>query len=115
MGSWWQLSGLPVFRRGTTAPLQGPGEGRYPPCHSDRVDNALCASMFVALAGSELTLWMVHSDNHFLALAFFQTLVLELAVDTFFGPILQGAAATLGKPFDRHGAAILNSQLAQPG
>ncbi len=65
--------------------------------------------MFMALAGSELTLWTVHSDNHFLVLALVQTLVLELAVDTFFGPILRGDAATLGKPVDRHGAAILNA------
>jgi hypothetical protein len=27
-------------------------------------------------------------------------------LDAYFGPILQGAAATFGKPVDRHGAAI---------
>ncbi len=39
----------------------------------------------------------------------------ELAVDAFFGPILRGTAATLGKPVDRHGAAILNASRAPPG
>jgi hypothetical protein len=80
--------------------------------------------MFVALAGSELALGTgttpappppVPSDDHFLAPAFVQTLVLELTVDTFFGPILRGAAATLGKPVDRHGATILNASRAPAG
>jgi hypothetical protein len=57
----------------------------------------------------------VSSDDHFLAPAFVQTLVQELAVDAFFGPIVRGAAATLGKPVDRHGAAILNASRAPPG
>jgi hypothetical protein len=80
--------------------------------------------MFVVLTGSELALWTgttpappapVSSNDHFLAQAFVQTLVLELAVDAFLGPILRGAAATLGKPVDWHGAAILNTSRAQPG
>jgi hypothetical protein len=51
---------------------------------------------------------MVPSDDHFLAPAFIQSLVQELAVDAFFGPVLRGVAATtLGKPVDRHGTAIL--------
>jgi hypothetical protein len=53
----------------------------------------------------------VPSDDHFLAQAFVQTLVRELAVNAFFRPIfkLRGAVAKLGKPFDMHGAAILNA------
>ncbi len=39
----------------------------------------------------------------------------ELAVDAFFWPIWRGAAATLGKPVDRHGGAILNASRALPG
>ncbi len=71
--------------------------------------------MFVALAGSALDLGTgtttaptapALSVDHFLAPAFEQSLVLELAVDAFFGPIMRGAAATFGKPVDRHGAAI---------
>ncbi len=46
---------------------------------------------------------------------FVQTLMLELAINAFFGPILRGAAATLGKQVDRHGAAILNALLTPPG
>ena len=83
-----------------------------------------CNSKFVALAGSELTLGTgttaaptppAPSDDHFLAPAFVQTLVLELAVDAFFGPIVRGAAATFGKAVDRHGAAILDASRAPPG
>jgi hypothetical protein len=68
-------SGSQAFRRGTTAPLQGPGGGGVsPPC-------ATTASMFVALAGLELALGTgmtpappqpVQSDDHFLAPAFVQ-------------------------------------------
>jgi len=80
--------------------------------------------MFVALAGSELDLGTgtttaptppVPSDAHFLAPAFVQTLVRELAVDAFFGPIVRGAAATLGQPVDRHGNAILDASRISPG
>jgi hypothetical protein len=39
----------------------------------------------------------------------------ELAVDAFFGPILRGTAATLGKPVDRHGATIVDASRAPPG
>jgi hypothetical protein len=83
-----------------------------------------CTSMFVALAGSELDLGTgtttaptppVPSDAHFLAPAFVQTLVRELAVDAFFGPIVRGAAATLGQPVDRHGNAILDASRISPG
>jgi hypothetical protein len=42
-------------------------------------------------------------------------LVRQLAVDSFFGPIVRGAAATLGKPVDRHGVPILNASRAAPG
>jgi hypothetical protein len=111
-----RLSGSPALRRGTTAPPQGPGGGGAvsPPC----------TSMLVALAGSDLALGMgtttpppppVSSNDHFLAPAFVQTLVQELAVDAFFGLILRGAAVTLGKPVDRHGAAILKASRAPPG
>ena len=55
------------------------------------------------------------SDDHFLAPAFIQTLVLELAVDAFFGPIVRGAAATFGKAVDLHGTAILDASRAPPG
>ena len=83
-----------------------------------------CSSMFVALAGSELDLGTgtttaptppVPSDDHFLAPAFVRDLVRELAADAFFGPIVRGAAATLGKPVDRHGAAIPDASRAPPG
>ncbi len=57
----------------------------------------------------------VQSNDYFLALSFIQTLELELAINAFFGPILQGAAATLGKPVNRYGAAILNALWATPG
>jgi hypothetical protein len=82
-----------------------------------------CTSMFVALAGSELALGTgttpappppAPSANHFLAPAFIQTLVQELAVDAFFGPIMQGAVATLGRPVDRHGTAVLKASRALP-
>jgi hypothetical protein len=36
-------------------------------------------------------------------------------VDALFGPIVRGAAATLGKPVDRHGAAILDALRAPSG
>jgi hypothetical protein len=74
-----------------------------------------CTSMFVALAGSGVALetgTTVPSDDHFLAPAFVQSLVQELAVNTFFWPILRGPAATLGKPVDRHGTAILGASRA---
>jgi hypothetical protein len=69
----------------------------------------------VALAGSELALGTgttpaptppVPSADHFLAPAFVQTLVRELAVDAFFGPNVRGAGATLGKPVDRYGRRV---------
>ena len=90
------------------------GEAIFPPC----------TSMFVALAGSELDLGTgttaaptppVPSDDQFLAPAFVQTLVRQLAVDSFFGPIVRGAAVTLGKPVDRQGVPILNASRAPPG
>ena len=80
--------------------------------------------MFVALAGSELALGTgttpappppAPSADHFLAPAFVQTLVQELAVDAIFGPIMRGAAGTLGRPVDRHGAAVLKASRAPPG
>ena len=55
------------------------------------------------------------SDDHFLAPTFVRALVRELAVDAFFGPIVRGAAVTLGKPVDRHGAAILDASRAPSG
>ena len=78
--------------------------------------------MFVALAGSELALGtgataaptlLAQSSDHFPAPAALR----ELAADAFFGPIFggPGAAATLGKPVDRHGAAVLDTSLAPPG
>ncbi len=39
----------------------------------------------------------------------------ELAVDAFFWPIVQEAGATLGKPVDRYGAAVLDGSRATPG
>ena len=80
--------------------------------------------MFVALAGSELALGTgttlapttpVQSADHFLAPAFVQTLVLELAADAFFGPIVRGAGATLGKPVDCYGAVVVDGSRATPG
>ncbi len=57
----------------------------------------------------------VPSAAHFLAPVFVQSLVRELAVDAFFGLILRGAAATFGKPVDRHGAAIPDPSHTPPG
>jgi hypothetical protein len=34
---------------------------------------------------------------------------------TFFGPIVRGAVATLGKPVDLHGTAILDASPTQSG
>ena len=100
---------------GDAIPFVRPGGGGVSPPH---------ASMFVALAGSELDLGTgtttaptppVPSDAHFLAPAFVQTLVRELAVDAFFGPIVRGAAATLGQPVDRHCNTILDASRISPG
>jgi hypothetical protein len=38
--------------------------------------------------------------------------VQELAVNAFFGPIMRGAAGTLGRPVDQHSAAVLKASLA---
>ena len=57
----------------------------------------------------------VPSDDHFLAPAFVRTLVQELAVDLFFGPIMLGAAATIGKPVDRHGQVSLDASRTLEG
>ena len=88
-------------QEGDEIPSARPGGGAVSPP---------CTSMFVALAGSALDLGTgtttapnppAPSADHFLAPTFVQSLVRELAVDAFFGPILRGAAAT-----DRHGAAM---------
>ena len=80
--------------------------------------------MFVALAEAELDLGTgttptptppVPSDDHFLAPAFVRSLVREIAADAFFGPIVRGAAATLGQLVDRHGAALLGASRTVPG
>jgi hypothetical protein len=82
------------------------GGGLYPPC----------TSMLTVLACSELPLGTGtttappppnHSADFFLAPTFVQTLAAALDVDTFFGPIMRGAAAALGQPVDRHGAPIV--------
>ncbi len=49
-----------------------------------------------------------------LARTLVQALVLELAVEAFFGPILRGAAATLGQPIDRQGDATLDTSQESP-
>ena len=75
-----------------------------------------CTSMFIALAGSELSLGTgtttapsppVPSDDLFLSPTFVQTLVAELAADALFGPIVRGAAPALGKLVDRLGSPIV--------
>jgi hypothetical protein len=79
--------------------------------------------MFVALEGSELALGTGTTPappqqvpiNHFLAPAFVQTLVQELAVYTFFWPIVWETAATLGRTVNWQGAAALKALLAPPG
>ena len=77
-----------------------------------------CTSMFIALAGSELSLGTgnttapqppVPSDDLFLSPTFVQTLAAELAVDSFFGPIVRGAAAAFGRLVDRHGTPIVDT------
>jgi hypothetical protein len=110
-------SAAPTFANvqgGERNPPHAGGEATFPPC----------AHMFVALAGSQLDLRTgttvaptppVPSDDHFLAPTFVRTLVQELAVDGFFGPIMRGAAATIGKPVDRHGDAILGSSRTPAG
>ena len=74
------------------------------------------ASMFISLAGTELTLGTgtttapppaVPSDDMFLSPSFVQALAGELATDVMFGPILRGAAATLGQPVDRDGREVV--------
>ena len=80
--------------------------------------------MLVALAGAELALGTgskpaptqpVPSDAHFLVPAFVQALVLELDVDSFFWPIMCGAAGTFGKPVDRRSASFLDTSRTTPG
>ena len=96
---------LATVQGGQRSPPHAGGEAVFPPC----------AHMFVALAGSQLDLRTgvtaaptppVPSDDHFLAPAFVRTLAQELAVDSFFGPIMRGAAATIGQPVDRRGDVI---------
>ena len=96
---------LAAVQGGERSPPHAGGEAVFPPC----------AHMFVALAGSQLDLRTgvtaaptppVPSDDHFLAPAFVRTLAQELAVDSFFGPIMRGAAATIGQPVDRRGDVI---------
>ncbi len=48
----------------------------------------------------------VPSGDNFLASSLVRTLVQELAVDVLIGPIMLSAAATIGKPEDRHGDTI---------
>jgi hypothetical protein len=77
-----------------------------------------------ALARSELDLGtgttsaptpQVLSDAHFLAQGFVRDLVPELAADVFFGPIVRGAAAMLGKPVDLHCVANLDCHARRLG
>ena len=84
--------------------------GANPPTPSPR------SSMFIALAGSELSLGTgtttappppVPSDDLFLSPTFVQTLAEELAVDAVFGPIMRDAAAALGKLVDRLGTPVV--------
>jgi hypothetical protein len=73
-------------------------------------------SMFVPLAGSELTLGTgmttapsppAPSDDQILSPAFVQQrLAADLTTDTLFGPIVRGAAAALGKLVDWLGTSI---------
>ena len=81
------------------------GGALFPPCHS----------MFIALAGAELSLGTgttmappppVPSEDFFLSPTFVQTLAAELVVDAVFGPIMRGAAAALGKLVDRLGTPV---------
>ena len=80
--------------------------------------------MFIALAGSELSLGTgtttapappVPSNDLFLSPTFVQNLAVELAVDTVFGPIVRGAAAALGQLVDRRGAPIVGPAHAPKG
>ena len=76
------------------------------------------ARMFVALADAELPLATgktraptppLPTDSFFLAPDFVQSLVSHLEEDSFFGPIMRGAAATLGGALvDRHGQPLLD-------
>ena len=81
-------------------------------------------SMFVALTGTELLLGTgtttapappTPSVDHFLSPVFVQALARELAVDTVFGPIMLGAAATLGALVDRCGDPILDKARQRKG
>ena len=88
------------------------GGGLSPPCNS----------MFIALEGAVLALGTgtttappppVPSEDFFLSPTFVQTLAAALVVDPVFGPIVHGAAASLGRLVDRlgrpvagHGSAI---------
>ena len=55
------------------------------------------------------------SDDLFLSPTFVQTLAAELAVDTFFGPIVRGAAAAFGRLVDRHGTPIVDTARVPQG
>ena len=68
--------------------------------------------MFIALAGSELSLGTgtttapsppLPPDDLFLSPTSVQTLVVELAADAIFGPIVRGASAAPGQLVDRLG------------
>ena len=107
-------------RRVAAATFAGaPGGGVIPPePRWGGASSPPCTSMFVALAGAELTLGTgattapappVPSDDLFLSPAFVQKLAAGLLTDTVFGPIMRGAAAGLGKLVDRHGDAIVDT------
>jgi hypothetical protein len=98
----------PALGGGVLPPVPRWGGASSPPC----------TSMFVALAGAELTLGTgttpapappAPSDDLFLSPAFVQTLAAELLTDAMFGPIMKGAAAALGQLVDRRGAAIVDT------
>jgi hypothetical protein len=108
-----RLAGSPGGGRNPLSTARG-GGGLFPPC----------LSMFVALAGAELSLGTgttpapsppVPSDDLFLSPTFVQTLATELAVDEVFGPIVRGAAAALGQLVDQLGRPIVGPTRSPKG
>ena len=108
---------------GFFANVQGGGE--LPPApNRGRAISPPDACMFVALTGAELLLGTgttaaptppTPSVDHFLAPSFVQAIARELVVDEIFGPIMRGAAATLGALVDRCGEAILDKSRQRKG
>ncbi len=92
------------------------GERDYTSTRREGATSFPCTSMFVSLAGSELSLGTgtttapsppAPSNDLFLSPTFVETLAGALTTDSLFGPIMRGAAAALGKLVDRQGNVVV--------